>query len=115
MSGAGHGGGHGARRRPRGGHEEEHENTERWLLSYSDMITVLMALFIVLFAISQVDQSKYDALRTSLAAGFGHPVVSVISGGQGARSGGERGPQGVVLRLVLLADREEHDEQGHQD
>jgi chemotaxis protein MotB len=88
MSGAGHGGGHGARRRPRGGHEEEHENTERWLLSYSDMITVLMALFIVLFAISQVDQSKYDALRTSLAAGFGHPVVSVISGGQGALTGG---------------------------
>ena len=83
-------GGHGqGRRRPRGGaHDEEHENTERWLVSYSDMITVLMALFIVLFAISQVDQSKYISLRDSLAAGFGAPITTVVSGGQGALTGG---------------------------
>lgn len=86
MSSGGHGQG---RRRPRGGgHEEEHENTERWLVSYSDMITVLMALFIVLFAISQVDQTKYIALRDSLSAGFGSPITTVVSGGQGAMTGG---------------------------
>ncbi|HUX69144.1 MAG TPA: flagellar motor protein MotB, partial [Cellulomonadaceae bacterium] len=86
MSSGGHGQG---RRRSRGaGHEEEHENTERWLVSYSDMITVLMALFIVLFAISQVDQSKYISLRDSLAAGFGAPITTVVSGGQGALTGG---------------------------
>ena len=86
MSSGGHGQG---RRRPRGGgHDEEHENTERWLVSYSDMITVLMALFIVLFAISQVDQSKYISLRDSLAAGFGAPITTVVSGGQGALTGG---------------------------
>src|SRR4051794_26274890 len=56
--------------RKRAVHEEEHVNHERWLISYSDMITVLMALFIVLFAISQVDQEKYIALRDSLSAGF---------------------------------------------
>lgn len=57
-------------RRRRGEQHEEHVNHERWLVSYSDMITVLMALFIVLFAISQVDQAKYEALRESLAEGF---------------------------------------------
>jgi len=78
-------------RRRRGAPEEEHVNHERWLVSYSDMITVLMALFIVLFAISQVDQEKYIALSRSLAAGFGdgRPEVSstVLDGGSGVLDG----------------------------
>src|SRR3954447_26580279 len=57
-------------------HEEEHVNHERWLVSYADMITVLMALLIVLFAISQVDQEKYIALRDSLSAGFQDTTTS---------------------------------------
>lgn len=51
--------------------EEEHENHERWAVSYSDMMTVLMALFLVLYAISTVDQTKYEELAQSLSAGFG--------------------------------------------
>jgi chemotaxis protein MotB len=83
---------HGARRgrAPRGGgHEEEHVNHERWLVSYSDMITVLMALFIVLFAISQVDQDKYVALRDSLSAGFQDTTTSpsVLDGSAGTLDG----------------------------
>lgn len=70
--------GHGGRRRRHVEHEE-HVNHERWLVSYADMITVLMALFIVLFAISQVDQEKYVQLRESLAAGFGDGQVAVAS------------------------------------
>ncbi len=75
-----------AARRRRRHVEEEHESSERWLISYSDMITVLMALFIVLFAISQVDQDKYIALRQSLAAGFGASAGSdaVLDGTDGA-------------------------------
>ncbi|MGA9748841.1 MAG: flagellar motor protein MotB [Nocardioides sp.] len=50
---------------------EEHANHERWLVSYADMMTLLMVLFIVLFAISQVDQKKFNELREGMAAGFG--------------------------------------------
>ena len=50
---------------------EEHENHERWLVTYADMVTLLMVLFIVMFAMSQVDQKKFNALRDGLAAGFG--------------------------------------------
>ena len=60
----------GHRRRKAGGHEEHHVD-ERWLVSYADMITVLMALFIVLYAMSTVDSHKYDLLKNSLATGFG--------------------------------------------
>jgi chemotaxis protein MotB len=59
------------RRRRSDAHPEEHENHERWLVTYADMVTLLMVLFIVLFAMSQVDQKKFNALRAGLAAGFG--------------------------------------------
>src|ERR687889_160497 len=57
MSGSAHPG----RKRPKKHEEEEHENHERWLVSYADMVTLLMCLFIVLFAMSQVDKAKVAA------------------------------------------------------
>ncbi|WP_435746825.1 flagellar motor protein MotB [Nocardioides sp. SYSU DS0663] len=50
---------------------EEHENHERWLVTYADMVTLLMVLFIVLFAMGQTDAEKFKALKASLAVGFG--------------------------------------------
>ncbi len=64
-------------------HEEEHENHERWLVSYADMMTLLMVLFIVLFAISQVDQRKFAALKDGLTAGFGASEKVPVNGGTG--------------------------------
>ena len=46
------------RHRGSGGGHEEVENGERWLLTYADMITLLLALFVVLFSISAVNISK---------------------------------------------------------
>lgn len=66
-------------RRRRHEDEEEHENHERWLVTYADMVTLLMVLFIVLFAMSQVDQKKFNALKDGLAAGFGQST-SVLDG-----------------------------------
>ncbi|NHC47108.1 OmpA/MotB family protein, partial [Motilibacter aurantiacus] len=72
-------GGHGKGRRPKPHEEEEHENHERWLVSYADMLTLLFVLFVVLFAISQVDKKKFEELKK----GFG-AEVSVIEGSNGA-------------------------------
>lgn len=69
--------------------EEEHDNSERWAVSYGDMMTVLLALFIVLYAISVVDKTKFDQLRTSLAIGFGSPAVSMLNGSSGPLNGVE--------------------------
>ena len=51
--------------------EEAGHVDERWMASYMDMVTVLMCMFIVLYAMSTVDQNKFEELRNSLASGFG--------------------------------------------
>ncbi|HUW78789.1 MAG TPA: flagellar motor protein MotB [Candidatus Nanopelagicaceae bacterium] len=62
------------RKRKKDAHgEEQHGDQERWLLTYADMITLLMVLFILLFAISQVDQKKFDQLSQGMANQFGSP------------------------------------------
>jgi chemotaxis protein MotB len=75
------------RRRRRGG---EHENDERWLLTYADMITLLMALFMVLFSISSVNISKYKTLQQSLKAAFSG---SVLPGGKAILQSGSQASQ----------------------
>jgi chemotaxis protein MotB len=81
-----------ARSRRRGG-EEEAENDERWLLTYADMITLLMALFMVLFSISSVNKSKYVVLQKSLKDAFSGRV---LPGGKGIAESAAA-PQGRVV------------------
>ena len=45
---------------------EEHENHERWLVSYADFITLLFAFFVVLYAISTVDQNKVRQVESAV-------------------------------------------------
>ncbi len=49
---------------------EEHENHERWLVSYADFITLLFAFFVVMYAISSVNENKYEVLSDSLGHVF---------------------------------------------
>jgi chemotaxis protein MotB len=69
--------------------EEEHaphENHERYLLTYADMITLLMALFIILFAIGQTDVAKFKRFQVGLQKSFGAPA---LDGGTGLLDGGQ--------------------------
>jgi chemotaxis protein MotB len=83
-----------AGRRKKGGGGGHEGPDERWLLTYADMITLLMALFIVMFAISSVNTSKFNALSKSLKEAFNGKVVE---GGQsilqtGGSDNGHRAP-----------------------
>jgi chemotaxis protein MotB len=49
---------------------EERENHERWLVSYADFITLLLAVFAVMYAISQVNEGKYRKMTNSLITAF---------------------------------------------
>ena len=74
-----------AGRRGRRGHSAEFENEERWLLTYADMLTLMFALFMVLYSISSVNISKYESLQQSLKAAFSG---SVLSGGKSIMQSG---------------------------
>jgi chemotaxis protein MotB len=90
--------GHGRRRH--GGAEEG--SNERWLLTYADMITLLMALFMVLFSISSVNISKFQTLQKSLKAAFSGDI---LPGGkavaqQGATANAAQAPSSIELQAL---------------
>ena len=71
-------------RKRKGGHDDEAEHVdERWMASYMDMVTVLMCMFIVLFAMSTVDQAKFEKLSNSLATGFGSVEAGSVDTAEG--------------------------------
>jgi chemotaxis protein MotB len=88
-------------------------NHDRWLLSYADFITLLFALFVVLFAASQSDKSRIGAIRTSYmqavqkGASFkGNPVVTKVLGGTiddvGAGNAMRKGPGGAKAASIEI-------------
>jgi chemotaxis protein MotB len=63
------------RRRHRGGHEGGHENAERWLLTYADLITLLMVFFVVLYSMSSADATKFQKISAALQQAFNLDVL----------------------------------------
>jgi chemotaxis protein MotB len=51
----------------------EQENSDRWLLTYSDLITLLLGLFVILYAMSKIDAGRYSEVVTALNGVFGAP------------------------------------------
>ncbi|NIQ10172.1 MAG: flagellar motor protein MotD, partial [Gammaproteobacteria bacterium] len=56
---------------------EEHENHERWLVSYADFITLLFAFFVVMYSLSSVNEGKYRVLADALISAFHAPPRSL--------------------------------------
>ena len=83
---------------------EEHENHERWLVSYADFITLLFAFFVVMFATSQTDKAKAqqvaDSVKKALDGGSFKSIASVILGGtidnKGQGNAQLKGPGGAM-------------------
>lgn len=94
-----------ARRKSKKAHSEEHHVDERWLVSYADMVTVLMCLFIVLYAMSTVDANKFAKLRDSLATGFGAVASETVD----TASGTIVPPELVDENLEAFAQKSEQD------
>ena len=69
-------------RRPRQAPEEDNEL--RWLTTYGDVVTLLLAFFVMLYAISQVDARKFELFVTGLADPFGNVAASEGLLGNGA-------------------------------
>ncbi len=69
------------KRKPKVPEPEPEEKLERYMLTYSDMITLLMTLFVILYAMAKVDTAKFNALAESLSEAF--TGVSGVQLGEG--------------------------------
>jgi len=84
--------------------EEDKENLERWLLTYADLITLLLAFFVMLYVFSKQDTRKYDAMTMQLKAIFSGGAGVVVEGG---RTGSQTieastlGPSEIEIRREL--------------
>lgn len=89
MSGDGHGGGGGGHDDDEHDEHEEHVNHEAWVIPYADLLTLLMAMFIALFAISTVDLQKFKKLAEGFSEALNGPSVPsaavVDMGGSGTQ------------------------------
>jgi chemotaxis protein MotB len=87
--------------------EPEKENSERWLLTYSDMITLLMLFFIVLYSMSTTDTAKYAQLSESLAQVFNGGNWGLMDKQSGSR-GILEGVQKPTLKENTAQERKAH-------
>jgi chemotaxis protein MotB len=74
------------------GHAAEHENAERWLLTYADLITLLMVFFVVLYSMSSADSTKFKRMSAALQQAFNVDVLQ----GQTQSSIGDGDPAPAV-------------------
>ena len=106
-------------------HEEEHENAERWLVSYADFITLLFAFFVTMYSMSKVDGNKAGRAMESLHRALGSVIaveipqrdpgifqinhaptmanITPIQGGNGQSQGGSRQLHGEKEYFEKLA------------
>lgn len=83
---------------------EEHENHERWLVSYADFITLLFAFFVVMYSISSINEGKYKILSQALVGVFNDAERSMKP-----IPIGEQRPLSVKPAEPLVKDSEEID------
>ncbi len=88
-----------ARRKP----HEEHGNHEAWAIPYADLMTLLLAFFVVMYAISSVNEGKYRVMADALTTAFGgapRTVSQVQVGNQQLQGGGFDSP--AVIRAPSM-------------
>jgi chemotaxis protein MotB len=91
--------------------KDNHDNSDRWLLTYADLITLLLGLFVILYAMSKVDSAKYAKVAQALGGTFGK---------EEGRSNKQAAKEGVLVGIVSpilqkpITERDDIEEKLHQ-
>ncbi len=88
-------------------HHEEHENHERWLVSYADFITLLFAFFVVMYSISSVNEGKYRVLSDSITQAFRNFPINASGEKVDVTANGQNNPMQAWLMKKRAAKLEE--------
>lgn len=98
---------------------EEHVNLERWMVSYSDFVTLLFATFVVLYALSQVDIKDFKSLEDSMRQAFSAP--SIMQGAPGVLESSDsimdtqQQADSVITPLMMEYMSQKYEEQSLDD
>jgi chemotaxis protein MotB len=87
---------------------EEHVNAEAWAIPYGDLVTLLFALFTVLYAVSSVNDGKFRVLSDSMIAAFQGPQKSIRPINEGEKEDGKDGDEplaGISPTVLMKAPR----------
>ena len=87
---------------------EKNENLDRWLLTYADMITLLMLFFIILWAISNVDVAKYKTIAQSLRTAFTGGNLVIVPSNKQAGSEGIEGSTTPIKAPTATVSQNKH-------
>lgn len=93
----------------------EHENLERWLVSYADFMTLLFATFVVLYALSQIDASDFSKLEEALKRAF---ESNIFEGQEQILEGSDSlldGSQGATTPIMLEYLSPKYEETAYQE
>jgi chemotaxis protein MotB len=72
-------------------YDDDSDNHDRWMVSYADFITLLFAFFVVMYALSSINEGKYRVLSNSLVNAFGRVPTAKVQA--------EASPSGLPLAL----------------
>jgi chemotaxis protein MotB len=97
----------------------EHENHERWLVSYADFITLLFAFFVVMFASSQADKGKAQLVSNAVKDALQHDrvsalVASMLGGARDDKGSGNAMHKGPGGTETIAQPRTEQDKRQQQ-
>lgn len=87
--------------------DDEDSDPHRWLVSYADFITLLFAFFVVMYAISSVNQGKYSQLTNSMGTAFSGDGTSGVDQNSDQKGLGDRGKvkgqQSTIIKPLPLS------------
>jgi chemotaxis protein MotB len=89
---------------PRRRRHDDHDNHEAWAIPYGDLVTLLLAFFVVMYAMSSVNEGKYRVLSDSLSEAFnGTPRSAHAQSSNEDRAHEFELPRSQVNRLITAA------------
>jgi chemotaxis protein MotB len=91
--------------------EEEHESHDRWLVSYADFMTLLFAFFVVMYALSTVNEGKYRILSNAMVSAFHNAPINVSS----TLAGAVLPPVAVLQKTSTAAKAQDEVKQKRRD
>ncbi len=94
---------------------EEHENLERWLVSYADFMTLLFATFVVLYALAQSDVNSFKGIEEALRKAFSQSIFNDNTNIMEGQDSILEGNQGAMNPLMLEYMSTKYEQSSYED